>query len=104
MLRLIMAVLLGMMLRAGSAEMPELPVKSHILMDAHSGQILAAKDAEQRLPPANITKLMTKSENDRKKHQDKDRKSFGSKNKDKKPQMFDRKRTRANNKNENQVK
>lgn len=59
MLRLIMAVLLGMMLRAGSAEMPELPVKSHILMDAHSGQILAAKDAAQRLPPASITKLMT---------------------------------------------
>ncbi|TGA64544.1 D-alanyl-D-alanine carboxypeptidase family protein [Dichelobacter nodosus] len=38
---------------------PDLPVKSYLLMDAQSGQILAERAADERLPPASITKLMT---------------------------------------------
>ena len=38
---------------------PELPVKSYILMDAASGQTLVGKNADEKLPPASITKLMT---------------------------------------------
>lgn len=38
---------------------PELPVKSYILLDATTGQVLAEKNANQPLPPASITKLMT---------------------------------------------
>ncbi|MDX1901733.1 MAG: D-alanyl-D-alanine carboxypeptidase family protein [Gammaproteobacteria bacterium] len=38
---------------------PNLDVKSYILMDADSGKILAEKDADLRLPPASLTKLMT---------------------------------------------
>lgn len=38
---------------------PEVPVKSSVLMDAQTGQILASKEMDQQLPPASITKLMT---------------------------------------------
>ena len=38
---------------------PELPVKSYILIDAASGQILLSKNPNEKLPPASITKLMT---------------------------------------------
>ncbi|MDO4642808.1 MAG: D-alanyl-D-alanine carboxypeptidase family protein [Cardiobacteriaceae bacterium] len=38
---------------------PELPVKSYILLDTTSGQVLADKNPDDRLPPASITKLMT---------------------------------------------
>lgn len=38
---------------------PELPVKSYILTDAQSGQILAEQNANEHLSPASITKLMT---------------------------------------------
>lgn len=38
---------------------PNLPVKSYVLMDAKTGQILAAKEPDLELPPASITKLMT---------------------------------------------
>ncbi len=38
---------------------PSVSAESYILMDYHSGQILAEKDADQRMDPASITKLMT---------------------------------------------
>jgi D-alanyl-D-alanine carboxypeptidase (penicillin-binding protein 5/6) len=51
-------------LPAGAANMP-LPEpprftgKSFVLMDYHSGQLLAGREADQRIQPASITKLMT---------------------------------------------
>ncbi|WP_163559985.1 D-alanyl-D-alanine carboxypeptidase family protein [Halomonas sp. NO4] len=38
---------------------PQLAAKSWILMDADSGRILAEHNADERLPPASLTKLMT---------------------------------------------
>lgn len=38
---------------------PELAAKSWILIDAHTGQTLAERNADQQLPPASLTKLMT---------------------------------------------
>ncbi len=38
---------------------PQLAAKSWILMDANSGHVLAEHDADKRLPPASLTKLMT---------------------------------------------
>jgi D-alanyl-D-alanine carboxypeptidase (penicillin-binding protein 5/6) len=40
-------------------EAPPVAAKSYILQDFASGAILAEENAEQRLPPASITKLMT---------------------------------------------
>ncbi len=38
---------------------PVLAAKGYVLMDATSGKILAAQNAEQRMPPASLTKMMT---------------------------------------------
>ncbi|MCL5261554.1 MAG: D-alanyl-D-alanine carboxypeptidase [Gammaproteobacteria bacterium] len=38
---------------------PDLDVAAYILMDANSGYVIAEKNADARLPPASITKLMT---------------------------------------------
>jgi serine-type D-Ala-D-Ala carboxypeptidase (penicillin-binding protein 5/6) len=38
---------------------PQFPAKSYLLMDAHSGQIIAASNADQHREPASLTKLMT---------------------------------------------
>jgi D-alanyl-D-alanine carboxypeptidase (penicillin-binding protein 5/6) len=38
---------------------PEINARSYVLQDFHSGQILAQKNADQRVEPASITKLMT---------------------------------------------
>jgi serine-type D-Ala-D-Ala carboxypeptidase (penicillin-binding protein 5/6) len=38
---------------------PAIPARAYILMDFHSGQVLAEKDADQPMDPASITKLMT---------------------------------------------
>ncbi|MEC4767553.1 D-alanyl-D-alanine carboxypeptidase family protein [Halomonas sp. CUBES01] len=38
---------------------PQLAAKSWILMDADSGEVLAEHEADKRLPPASLTKLMT---------------------------------------------
>lgn len=38
---------------------PQLPNKSYMLMDYESGQVLAASNADQRIPPASLTKMMT---------------------------------------------
>jgi D-alanyl-D-alanine carboxypeptidase (penicillin-binding protein 5/6) len=48
--------------QAGIVPMPSAPqvaAKSYILMDFDSGKILAEQNADERLPPASITKLMT---------------------------------------------
>lgn len=38
---------------------PDLPVRAHILIDHDSGRVLASLNADQRLEPASLTKLMT---------------------------------------------
>ena len=38
---------------------PEIAAKAYLLMDVTSGQVLAAKDADQPVEPASLTKLMT---------------------------------------------
>ena len=38
---------------------PTISAKAHILIDYESGQILAEENAEERLPPASLTKMMT---------------------------------------------
>ena len=38
---------------------PTFNAKSYILLDANSNEVLAGKNADQRLAPASITKVMT---------------------------------------------
>lgn len=38
---------------------PKLAASAFYLIDAHSGKVIASKDADQRLPPASLTKMMT---------------------------------------------
>lgn len=38
---------------------PNLTARAYVLIDAQSGAVLAAHNADQRLPPASLTKLMT---------------------------------------------
>ena len=38
---------------------PELPAKAWLLMDYDSGEVLAAANADEALPPASLTKMMT---------------------------------------------
>lgn len=38
---------------------PEIDAKAYVLMDATTGQVLAQKNMNDRLPPASLTKLMT---------------------------------------------
>jgi serine-type D-Ala-D-Ala carboxypeptidase (penicillin-binding protein 5/6) len=38
---------------------PKLNAKAYMLVDVHSGKILAEQDSEKRLPPASLTKMMT---------------------------------------------
>ena len=38
---------------------PTLNVKSYVIMDAHSGKIIAEDNMDKRLPPASLTKMMT---------------------------------------------
>ena len=38
---------------------PEIAAKAYLLMDMTSGQVLAAKDPDQSVEPASLTKLMT---------------------------------------------
>ena len=37
----------------------ELPVKSAILMEQKTGKILYTENAEEKMPPASVTKIMT---------------------------------------------
>jgi serine-type D-Ala-D-Ala carboxypeptidase (penicillin-binding protein 5/6) len=38
---------------------PNIDAKAYVLMDANSGQIIAQKNMNQKLPPASLTKIMT---------------------------------------------
>ncbi len=38
---------------------PALSAKSYVLMDYNSGEIIASKNADERIPPASLTKMMT---------------------------------------------
>lgn len=38
---------------------PEIAARAHLLIDAHSGAVLAESNADEPLPPASLTKLMT---------------------------------------------
>ncbi len=38
---------------------PALSAKSYVLMDFNSGKIIASKNADERIPPASLTKMMT---------------------------------------------
>ena len=38
---------------------PVLNAKAYILIDVHSGKVIAEKNSEERLPPASLTKMMT---------------------------------------------
>lgn len=42
-----------------SPNAPNLDASSYLLMDSSSGEILAEKNSDQRVPPASLTKLMT---------------------------------------------
>lgn len=62
--RLCLLVVLGCAPLAVSAEQtvpeaPQLAATAWFLMDAESGQVLVEHNADQRLPPASLTKLMT---------------------------------------------
>lgn len=60
-LRSLIVVLL-MLLPVAHAQVPgapELGSTSHVLMDFHSGEVIAAKDPQAPVEPASITKLMT---------------------------------------------
>jgi D-alanyl-D-alanine carboxypeptidase (penicillin-binding protein 5/6) len=55
--------LLGLAAAAGAdpwpVAPPEVPARAFVLVEAQSGAELAARDADRRLPPASLTKLMT---------------------------------------------
>jgi D-alanyl-D-alanine carboxypeptidase (penicillin-binding protein 5/6) len=61
----LLSPLLALWLCAAAAEPTVIPAppavnaKAHILMDAWSGQVLAENNADERLEPASLTKLMT---------------------------------------------
>jgi D-alanyl-D-alanine carboxypeptidase (penicillin-binding protein 5/6) len=38
---------------------PQLAATSYIMMDATTGHILVTENADEKLPPASLTKLMT---------------------------------------------
>jgi D-alanyl-D-alanine carboxypeptidase (penicillin-binding protein 5/6) len=42
-----------------AANAPELPAKAWLVMDFDSGEVLAAANADEALPPASLTKMMT---------------------------------------------
>jgi len=42
-----------------AASVSEIPAKSAVLMDASSGRVLFENNADEQMPPASITKIMT---------------------------------------------
>ncbi|WP_124948779.1 D-alanyl-D-alanine carboxypeptidase family protein [Sulfuriferula thiophila] len=61
------ALLLGLVLEGSAAavplavipDAPDVDARNYVLVDPASGQVLAAREAEQKVPPASLTKLMT---------------------------------------------
>jgi D-alanyl-D-alanine carboxypeptidase (penicillin-binding protein 5/6) len=58
-LSLILACLIAMPVRADMPPAPELGAEGYLLIDYASGAVLAASNAETRLEPASLTKIMT---------------------------------------------
>lgn len=59
---LYLCLLLGGILRAAAADippLPDLPVRAHVLIDYHSGRVIASSHGDDRMEPASITKLMS---------------------------------------------
>jgi len=54
-----LALIWGSALAEPIPEAPQLPVRSFILEDFHSGRMLAGKEPDTRMEPASITKLMS---------------------------------------------
>ena len=44
---------------AGIPQPPEVDAKAHFLIDMHSGRVLSAGDADEKLEPASLTKMLT---------------------------------------------
>ncbi|ARU32606.1 hypothetical protein CAP31_13490 [Sulfuriferula sp. AH1] len=65
--RVIGAFFLGVLLETSAAavplpvipDAPDVDARNYVLVDPASGQVLAAREAEQKVPPASLTKLMT---------------------------------------------
>ncbi|MCC7258710.1 MAG: D-alanyl-D-alanine carboxypeptidase [Gammaproteobacteria bacterium] len=60
--RLLLALCLAATLCAAHAAVPPAPAiaaKSHVLVDFHTGKVLAAQNEHERVEPASLTKLMT---------------------------------------------
>jgi len=58
-LSVLLLLLPGGLLAEPIPQPPQLPVRSFILEDFHSGRMLAAKEPDTRMEPASITKLMS---------------------------------------------
>ena len=58
---LLVMALFAMQLQAATLipAAPQINARSYLVMDADTGQILAAKDEDKRYPPASLTKMMT---------------------------------------------
>ena len=56
---LLLAALLVLPCAAAGAVAPEITAPSAILMEASTGKVLYEKNADERLPPASVTKVMT---------------------------------------------
>ena len=46
-------------IQAKCQNVENLPAKSYILVEANTGKVLAEKNADEKMPPASITKVMT---------------------------------------------
>lgn len=65
--RVIGALFLGVLLETSAVavplpvmpDAPDVDARNYVLVDPASGQVLAAREAEQKVPPASLTKLMT---------------------------------------------
>lgn len=55
----VLAPVANAQLELGAPPSPEIAARAHVLVDFHSGRILAANRAEERMEPASLTKLMT---------------------------------------------
>ena len=47
------------LVQAEGQNVENLPAKSYILVEANTGKVLAEKNADEKMPPASITKIMT---------------------------------------------
>ena len=56
---LVLALCFDAVQAAGTPPPPKVDAKSHFLIDMHSGSVLAAAGADERVEPASLTKMMT---------------------------------------------